>query len=57
MAARGWPGWFDHWQLPEPIVNIPPAEAEETFHARRGGPDMVARNEAVPVHPSRFTEA
>ena len=57
MAARGWPGWFDHWQLPEPIVNIPPAEAEETFHARRGGTDMVAKNEAVPVHPSRFTEA
>jgi putative transposase len=33
--------WFNYRQLPEPIGNIPPAEAEQTFYAQRAVLDMV----------------
>jgi hypothetical protein len=42
MAALGWIHWFDNRWLPEPIGNIPPAEAEETFFAQSDVLDMVA---------------
>lgn len=37
-----WVDWFNHRRLLEPIGNIPPAEAEETFYANLNTLDMVA---------------
>jgi len=34
--------WFNNRRLLEPIGNIPPAEAEEAFHANLNELDMVA---------------
>ena len=37
-----WVNWFNHCRLLEPIGNIPPAEAEEAFHANLNTLDRVA---------------
>jgi putative transposase len=37
-----WVDWFNHRRLLEPIGNIPPAEAEEAFHANLNTLDMAA---------------
>ena len=42
MATLGWVDWFNNRRLLEPIGNIPPAEAEESFYAQRDALDMVA---------------
>ena len=42
MASLGWIDRFNNRRLPGPIGTIPPAEAEQTFHAQRDLPDMVA---------------
>ena len=42
MAALGWVDWFNNRRLLGPIVNTPPAEAEENFHAQRDVLHMVA---------------
>jgi transposase InsO family protein len=34
--------WFNNRRLPEPIGNIPPAEAEERYYATPGLPAMAA---------------
>ena len=34
--------WFNHRRLPEPIGNIPPAEAEEKYYAMLDEPAMAA---------------
>jgi transposase InsO family protein len=34
FATLEWIDWFNHRRLLEPIGNIPPAEAEEQYHAR-----------------------
>jgi putative transposase len=34
--------WFNHRRLPEPIGNIPPAEAEERYDAMPEQPAMAA---------------
>jgi len=33
FATLDWIDWFNHQRLPGPIGDIPPAEAEEDFHA------------------------
>jgi putative transposase len=33
IATLGWVSWFNHRRLLEPIGNIPPAEAEESYYA------------------------
>ena len=47
MATLGWVDWFNNRRLPGPIGNIPSAEAEEAFYARRDVLDMVAQDEAI----------
>ena len=42
METLKWVDWFNHRRLLEPIGNIPPAEAEETFYANLNTLDMVA---------------
>lgn len=42
MATLGWVDWFNNRRLLGPVGNIPPAEAEENFHAQRDVLDMVA---------------
>lgn len=46
MATLGWVDWFSNPRLLGPIGSIPPAEAEDNFHAQRDGLDRVAKNEA-----------
>jgi len=33
LATLEWVDWFNHRRLPEPIGNIPPAEAEALYYA------------------------
>ena len=42
METLKWVDWFNHRRLLEPIGNIPPAEAEETFYANLNTLDMIA---------------
>ena len=37
-----WVDWFNNRRLLGPIGNIPPAEGEENYYARKAGLDMVA---------------
>lgn len=46
MATLGWVGWFNDRRPLGPIGNIPPAEAEESFHAQPDLLDMAASNDA-----------
>jgi transposase InsO family protein len=41
-ATLEWVDWFNHRRLPEPIGNIPPAEAEEQYYAAADNIDMAA---------------
>jgi transposase InsO family protein len=41
-ATLEWVDWFNHRRLLEPIGNIPPAEAEELFHAAANQISMAA---------------
>ena len=41
-ATLEWVDWFNHRRLPEPIGNIPPAEAEEQYYAAAENLDMAA---------------
>ena len=42
FATLEWVDWFNHRRLLEPIGNIPPAEAEERYHAILENPAMAA---------------
>ena len=42
FATLEWVDWFDHRRLPEPIGNIPPAEAELRDHAQNEERAMAA---------------
>ena len=42
FATLQWVDWFNHRRLMEPIGNIPPAEAEERYHAMLHRPALVA---------------
>jgi len=42
FATLEWVDWFNHRRLLEPIGNIPPAEAEERYHAMLDAPAMAA---------------
>ena len=42
METLKWVNWFNHRRLLEPIGSIPPAEAEEAFHANLSTFDKVA---------------
>ncbi|MBB5518327.1 transposase InsO family protein [Amphiplicatus metriothermophilus] len=42
FATLGWVDWFNKRRLLEPIGNIPPAEAEDRFHAQLEGTPMAA---------------
>ena len=42
MTTLGWVDWFNNCRLLWPIGNIPRAEAEESFYAKRDVLDMVA---------------
>ena len=42
LETLQWVDWFNNRRLLEPIGNIPPAEAEEAFHANLTTLDMVA---------------
>ena len=42
LETLKWVAWFNSRRLPEPIGNIPPAEAEEAFHANLNTLNMVA---------------
>jgi len=42
FATLEWVDWFNHRRLLEPIGNIPPAEAEDRFHAMTKNPAMAA---------------
>ena len=42
LETLKWVDWFNNRRLPEPIGNIPPAEAEEAFHANLNTLNMVA---------------
>jgi len=42
FATLEWVDWFNHRRLLEPIGNIPPAEAEERYHAMLETPAMAA---------------
>jgi len=41
-ATLEWVGWFNNRRLPEPIGNIPAAEAEANFYATRETENMAA---------------
>ena len=41
-ATLEWIDWFNHRRLLEPIGNIPPAEAEDQYHAAEDNIDMAA---------------
>jgi len=41
-ATLEWVDWLDNRRLLEPIGNIPPAEAEASFHAALDTEDMAA---------------
>ena len=41
-ATLEWVDWFNHRRLLEPIGNIPPAEAEDQYHAAADNIDMAA---------------
>ena len=36
FATLEWVGWFNNKRLPEPIGNIPPAEAGKNYYAMPG---------------------
>ena len=42
FATMEWVDWFKHRRLLEPIGNIPPAEAEATYHAMLDVPAIAA---------------
>ncbi len=42
FATLEWIDWFNNRRLPEPIGNIPPAEAEERYYATLDEPAMAA---------------
>ena len=42
FATLEWVGWFNRRRLLEPIGNIPPAEAEENYHAMMDNSKMAA---------------
>jgi putative transposase len=42
FATLEWVDWFNHRRLLEPIGNIPPAEAEQNYHAMMDNPKMAA---------------
>jgi putative transposase len=42
FATLEWVDWFNHRRLLEPIGNIPPAEAEQRFHAMLQQPKIAA---------------
>lgn len=42
IATLEWVDWFNHRRLLEPIGNIPPAEAEDRYHAMLEQPAMAA---------------
>ena len=42
LATLEWVDWFNNRRLLGPIGNIPPAEAEERYHALATGPAMAA---------------
>jgi len=42
FATLEWVDWFNHRRLPEPIGNMPPAEAEEQYYTRLDAPVMAA---------------
>ena len=42
MQTLKWVDWFNHRRLLEPIGNIPPAEAEENYHAMMDNTKMAA---------------
>ena len=42
FATLTWVDWFNHRRLLEPIGNIPPAEAEESYYAMLGETPMAA---------------
>jgi transposase InsO family protein len=42
FATLEWVNWFNNRRLLEPIGNIPPAEAEERYHAATRSPAMAA---------------
>ncbi len=42
MATLKWVDWFNNRRLLEPIGNIPPAEAEELYHAQINPLELVA---------------
>jgi putative transposase len=42
FATLEWVDWFNHRRLLEPIGNMPPAEAEERYHAMLDEPAMAA---------------
>ena len=42
FATLTWVNWFNHRRLLEPIGNIPPAEAEACYYARRGEQKLAA---------------
>jgi putative transposase len=37
LATLEWVAWFNHLRLLEPIGNIPPAEAEESYYRQITG--------------------
>ena len=42
VGAAKWVDWYTNRRLLAPIGSIPPAEAEEAFHANLNALDMVA---------------
>jgi transposase InsO family protein len=42
FATLEWVDWFNNRRLLEPIGNVPPAEAEATFHAALETRDVAA---------------
>jgi transposase InsO family protein len=42
FATLEWVEWFNTRRLLEPIGNMPPAEAEQRYHAQRGNAAMAA---------------
>jgi transposase InsO family protein len=41
FATLEWVNWLNHWCLPEPIGNIPPAEAEGNYYAATAATDKL----------------
>ena len=41
-ATLEWVAWFNNHRLPEPIGNIPPAEAEARYYAAGKAPALAA---------------